>query len=105
MLPTARAFARIIRGSAAPARRMMTTSTRAAPAATKGAVLPAGVLLGLGALGLGAGFTAHAAPASPSGGSGSVDWTAVYADIAALLDNNDYDDGSFGPVLVRLAWQ
>ena len=24
--------------------------------------------------------------------------------IAALLDDGDYDDGSYGPVLVRLAW-
>ena len=30
---------------------------------------------------------------------------AVYKDIAALLDSNeDYDDGSYGPLLVRLAW-
>jgi cytochrome c peroxidase len=28
----------------------------------------------------------------------------VYDDIADLLDDIDYDDGSYGPVLVRLAW-
>jgi hypothetical protein len=28
----------------------------------------------------------------------------VYNAIANLLDANDYDDGSYGPVLVRLAW-
>ncbi|KAJ3218603.1 heme peroxidase [Dinochytrium kinnereticum] len=28
----------------------------------------------------------------------------VYNAIAAVLENSDYDDGSFGPVLVRLAW-
>ncbi|KAJ3109536.1 heme peroxidase [Phlyctochytrium planicorne] len=28
----------------------------------------------------------------------------VYNAIAAVLDNADYDDGSYGPVLVRLAW-
>lgn len=33
------------------------------------------------------------------------DYTAVRKDIAALLDKNpEYDDGSYGPVLVRLAW-
>jgi len=34
----------------------------------------------------------------------SVDYNAVRQDIKALLDNYDYDDGSYGPVLVRLAW-
>jgi cytochrome c peroxidase len=33
-----------------------------------------------------------------------LDYQKVYNDIADLLDNNDYDDGSYGPVLVRLAW-
>lgn len=34
----------------------------------------------------------------------SVDYAAIKADVAAILDNDDWDDGSFGPVLVRLAW-
>lgn len=34
----------------------------------------------------------------------NLDYQAVYNDIAAVLDNNDYDDGSYAPVLVRLAW-
>ncbi|KAI8146624.1 heme peroxidase [Fennellomyces sp. T-0311] len=35
----------------------------------------------------------------------SVDYNQVYKDIAELLDeDSDYDDGSYGPVLVRLAW-
>lgn len=29
---------------------------------------------------------------------------AVRKDIEAILKNKDYDDGSIGPVLVRLAW-
>jgi cytochrome c peroxidase len=33
-----------------------------------------------------------------------VDYQKVYNTIAEKLDNVDYDDGSFGPVLVRLAW-
>lgn len=33
------------------------------------------------------------------------DYQAVYNEIANRLDeNSDYDDGSYGPVLVRLAW-
>ena len=33
------------------------------------------------------------------------DFQAVYNEIAkALQENDDYDDGSYGPVLVRLAW-
>jgi len=33
-----------------------------------------------------------------------VNYQEVYNAIAALLEDNDYDDGSYGPVLVRLAW-
>ncbi|KAI8385059.1 heme peroxidase [Radiomyces spectabilis] len=34
-----------------------------------------------------------------------IDYNQVYKDIAEILDeNSDYDDGSYGPVLVRLAW-
>ncbi|KAL3147158.1 heme peroxidase [Trebouxia sp. C0010 RCD-2024] len=32
------------------------------------------------------------------------DYAAVREDIAKLLDDDDYDDGSYGPILVRLAW-
>ncbi len=32
------------------------------------------------------------------------DFAAVAKDIAALLHQPNYDDGSAGPVLVRLAW-
>lgn len=33
------------------------------------------------------------------------DYQKVYDEIAqALEDNDDYDDGSYGPVLLRLAW-
>lgn len=32
------------------------------------------------------------------------DFEAVRKDIAAILKNKDYDDGSIGPVIVRLAW-
>ncbi|KAK9451374.1 heme peroxidase [Limtongia smithiae] len=32
------------------------------------------------------------------------DYKKVYDDIAASLESDDYDDGSYGPVLIRLAW-
>jgi len=34
----------------------------------------------------------------------SVDYNAVRNDIKGILDNYDYDDGSYAPVLLRLAW-
>eukprot|EP00842_Homolaphlyctis_polyrhiza_P001691 jgi/Hompol1/2522/HPOL_000077-RA len=34
----------------------------------------------------------------------SVDYNAVRKDIRAILNNASWDDGSLGPVLVRLAW-
>ncbi|KAI7904841.1 heme peroxidase [Cokeromyces recurvatus] len=35
----------------------------------------------------------------------NIDYQQVYNDIAELLDSNpEYDDGSYGPVLLRLAW-
>lgn len=34
----------------------------------------------------------------------SVDYDAVRAEIASRLDDDNWDDGSWGPVLVRLAW-
>lgn len=37
-------------------------------------------------------------------GGSSVDYAAVKAEIAERLDNDDWDDGSYGPILVRLAW-
>ena len=36
--------------------------------------------------------------------SKDVDWNAVRARVVALLDDEDWDDGSWGPVFVRLAW-
>ncbi|KAG0178340.1 heme peroxidase [Apophysomyces sp. BC1021] len=34
-----------------------------------------------------------------------IDYNKIYKDIAELLEENpEYDDGSYGPVLVRLAW-
>jgi hypothetical protein len=60
-------------------------------------------------IGVGAG-AAHFLNSPPSNGStikgrkGDVDYYAVYKAIAEILDDNDYDDGSYGPVLLRLAW-
>lgn len=32
------------------------------------------------------------------------DYQEIYNEIAELLESNEYDDGSYGPVLLRLAW-
>ncbi|KAF8243134.1 heme peroxidase [Wilcoxina mikolae CBS 423.85] len=32
------------------------------------------------------------------------DYQKVYDDVAEILEDNDYDDGSYGPVLLRLGW-
>ncbi|DBA80066.1 TPA: heme peroxidase [Trebouxia sp. C0005] len=42
--------------------------------------------------------------ASKDGVATNLDYKAIREDIASLLDAEDYDDGSYGPVLVRLAW-
>jgi len=34
----------------------------------------------------------------------STNWDEVRKDIVDILENEEYDDGSYGPVLVRLAW-
>ncbi|KAJ3211753.1 heme peroxidase [Entophlyctis luteolus] len=39
-----------------------------------------------------------------SASSKPLDYQEVYNAIAGILDNDNYDDGSYGPVLVRLAW-
>ncbi|SGZ00380.1 BQ5605_C034g11344 [Microbotryum silenes-dioicae] len=67
-------------------------------------------LLGAAALGGGAyyAFSGHSDSdptkikdaASPQ----TVDYQKVYDAIAQVLEAEDYDDGSYGPVLVRLAW-
>lgn len=36
--------------------------------------------------------------------SSVVDWNAVRVRIVSLMDDSDWDDGSWGPVFVRLAW-
>jgi catalase (peroxidase I) len=33
-----------------------------------------------------------------------VNWDQVKNDIKAILDDDDYDDGHIGPILIRLAW-
>jgi len=83
---------------AIPASRRYSSSTFARSSKTNNYGLAAGLALG-GALVVVATSqkTAEAADAP-------VDYEAVRKAIAAKLDNNDYDDGSYGPVLIRLAW-
>jgi cytochrome c peroxidase len=39
-----------------------------------------------------------------SADSSEVDYDAVKSSVREILDNDNYDDGSIGPVLIRLAW-
>lgn len=68
------------------------------------------LLLGAAAAG-GFGYWYFTASGAPSAASTKIlnptkeDFQKVYNDIAARLEEkDDYDDGSFGPVLLRLAW-
>ncbi|KAG8761051.1 heme peroxidase [Ceratobasidium sp. 423] len=55
-----------------------------------------------------AGSAARSAAQSGKAATGFIpsraDYQKVYNRIAEILDANDYDDGSYGPVLLRLAW-
>ncbi|POS87454.1 mitochondrial putative cytochrome c peroxidase [Erysiphe pulchra] len=76
-----------------------------------------GLYLGIGALALASGggyylYKNHGSLLSGTTGEIKVltnpkfeDYQRVYADIAErLIEKDDYDDGSYGPVLLRLAW-
>ncbi|KAJ5804743.1 CAZyme family AA2 [Penicillium psychrosexuale] len=63
--------------------------------------------LGLGALGAAGGAYLYLNDSSPKGPfvPTQADYQKVYDAIASrLADETDYDDGSYGPVLVRLSW-
>lgn len=66
-------------------------------------------LLGLGSVGAYFGLSQEQQdPATTQEGmrkpGSEVDYQQVYNSVAAVLDSEDYDDGSYGPTLVRLAW-
>ena len=64
-----------------------------------------GVWLGLAAIAtLGGGYYYYTVQQEEAELAKPVDYQAVYNAIADKLENVDYDDGSFAPVLVRLAW-
>lgn len=73
------------------------------------------VFFGLGLAGIGLGYYFYrvdsdsnpqlaARYSTPKSANTRLDYQAIYNDIASILDDNDYDDGSYAPVLVRLAW-
>jgi cytochrome c peroxidase len=70
-----------------------------------------GIYLGVGALALGAGYYFYSQSSGSSASETKVftptfeDYQKVYNEIAERLEEkHDYDDGSYGPVLLRLAW-
>jgi cytochrome c peroxidase len=67
--------------------------------------LPTFAALALGAGGLYYARENDLLPAALAKSSSAVDYAAVKKAIADAMESNDkYDDGSYGPVLVRLAW-
>ncbi|KAJ1834096.1 heme peroxidase [Coemansia sp. RSA 2711] len=92
------------RGFSSRSRQQHQHQQRQMPATAKAAVGPGA----LGALALGALAGWYLFSSGDSGSDGdswrAVDFHRVYADIAGLLEDDDYDDGSYGPVFVRLAW-
>ena len=51
------------------------------------------------------GVLGAAAPSGAAARSFKPDYNAVRREVEGLLETNpDYDDGSYGPLLVRLAW-
>ncbi|KAI7881403.1 heme peroxidase [Lichtheimia hyalospora FSU 10163] len=66
------------------------------------------LFLGLAALGGAGGYYYHTSQQGvkvlDSNKKKNIDYNQVYKDIAEILEDNDYDDGSYGPVLLRLAW-
>ncbi|KAI8052912.1 cytochrome c peroxidase mitochondrial precursor [Syncephalis plumigaleata] len=73
------------------------------PPRQAGFLLYTTLLIGAGA---GAAYFLNSPPSTSAikGKRGDVDYYAVYKAIAELLEDNDYDDGSYGPILLRLAW-
>lgn len=85
-------------------RRMPATMRAYATApAAKSNVLLYGAL-GAGVLGAGYYASQYVADEKVEVVVKAVDYQKVYNAIAEVLDSEDYDDGSYGPVLVRLAW-
>lgn len=87
-------FSRLLSRTAQVAPRVRSFSTRAGSSS----------MGRFGALAGTSGLVAFALSSSSVAASSEVDYKAVRKTIADILDNENYDDGSFGPVFVRLAW-
>ncbi|CAG8695459.1 13240_t:CDS:2 [Funneliformis mosseae] len=65
-------------------------------------------LLGAGLIGAGAGYyfysAANSSEVSPTIAKETLDYQKIYNQIADILEDNDWDDGSNGPIFLRLAW-
>jgi len=82
-----------------PFRTFYTFSENSAANSSKSWKLIAGALL-VSAFALAFSNSADAKEDTPA----TVDYVAVKREIENILDNDKYDDGSYAPVLVRLAW-
>ena len=104
-------------GTFAPPRQTFQQQSRRAYASAPSKSSSSGLFIGIGALALGGAgyyFYTQGNGSLLSGSAGETkgvftpkaeDYQKVYDAIAARLEEkDDYDDGSYGPVLVRLAW-
>eukprot|EP00009_Paramoeba_aestuarina_P003494 CAMPEP_0201523422 /NCGR_PEP_ID=MMETSP0161_2-20130828/19804_1 /ASSEMBLY_ACC=CAM_ASM_000251 /TAXON_ID=180227 /ORGANISM="Neoparamoeba aestuarina, Strain SoJaBio B1-5/56/2" /LENGTH=310 /DNA_ID=CAMNT_0047922537 /DNA_START=59 /DNA_END=991 /DNA_ORIENTATION=+ len=80
----------------ATGRRSLSTSTQATQTTGYFGLLAGGALVGTGAYLLSADNTVKA--------ESKTNWDNVRADIVNMLENENYDDGSYGPLFIRLAW-
>ncbi|CAI2169589.1 5013_t:CDS:2 [Funneliformis geosporum] len=67
------------------------------------------IFLGAGLIGVGTGYyfysTDNSSEVSPTTiAQETPDYQKIYNQIADILEENDWDDGSLGPIFVRLAW-
>lgn len=95
---------RVARGSLRA--QLRTTAVRKSSTQAAGHGKPSGgFAFGLG-LGVGAGtmYLGYPMLFASTAESKAVDYQQVYNEIAKLLEDEKYDDGSYGPVLLRLAW-
>jgi cytochrome c peroxidase len=107
MASSARQFARVATRSLATAPRQALRQQgrrfySSEPEKKSNSLLYLGLAAATG--GLGIWFFTSGASASSSFVPTQADYQKVYNDIASRLEVEDYDDGSYGPVLVRLAW-
>jgi len=91
-----------VRSRAVPLLR--TYSTKPEGGAHKGGSLGGSLFSAVAGAALGAGAYYLYSTGQLNFGGGKLDYQKVYNEIAKILEDPGYDDGSYGPVFIRLAW-